>query len=170
MGFVASWSLLIGLLMRLTAMQVLACECGAWSVTPTDSVSCRSRPVAQGEEMFSFNPFKILAIEEGATPTEIKKAYRRMSLQYHPDKNPDAGDLFVKISKAYEVLTNDATRENYEKYAPRHPMLRPTGVPRKAPIDRRWRLPSSTQVRQPGRVPRHLGDHRPAVVAYQQGQ
>lgn len=39
----------------------------------------------------------------------------RFCLQYHPDKNPEAGDIFVKISKAYEVLTNDATRENYEK-------------------------------------------------------
>jgi len=38
-------------------------------------------PGPQGEEMFSFNPFKILEIEEGATPNEIKKAYRRMSLQ-----------------------------------------------------------------------------------------
>merc|ERR1719446_1731729 len=44
------------------------------------------------------------------------KAYRQMSLLYHPDKNPDAGDIFIKISKAYNVLTDDASRENYEKY------------------------------------------------------
>ncbi len=89
-GFVLSWIIFITLLFRLTAMQ--------------------------SEEMYTFNPFKILEIEEGATPQDIKKAYRRLSLMYHPDKNPEAGDVFIKISKAYEVLTNDATRENYEKY------------------------------------------------------
>merc|ERR1719183_995644 len=50
---------------------------------------------------------------------DIKKAYRRLSLQFHPDKNqgnPEANDLFIKVAKAYEVLTDDATRENYEKY------------------------------------------------------
>ena len=51
--------------------------------------------------------------------SDIKKSYRRLSLQYHPDKNqgnPEANDLFIKVAKAYEVLTDDATRENYEKY------------------------------------------------------
>jgi len=73
----------------------------------------------QGEEMFTFNPYRILAIEEGATPSEIKKAYRKMSVLYHPDKNPGnttAQDLFIKVAKAHEVLTDEATRENYEKY------------------------------------------------------
>ncbi|KAL1522354.1 hypothetical protein AB1Y20_017346 [Prymnesium parvum] len=73
----------------------------------------------QGEEMFSFNPFKILQIEETATPAEIKKAYRKLSLHYHPDKNAgnnEARDMFIKVAKAHEVLTDEATRENYEKY------------------------------------------------------
>merc|ERR1719247_2794892 len=53
----------------------------------------------------------------------IKKAYRKKSLLYHPDKCVDdaaspgaCNDNFVKVAKAYEVLTNEATRENYEKY------------------------------------------------------
>jgi len=73
----------------------------------------------QSEEMYSFNPYKILAVEEGATPSEIKKAYRKLSLFYHPDKNAgnsEAQDMFIKVAKAHEVLTDEATRENYEKY------------------------------------------------------
>eukprot|EP00316_Scyphosphaera_apsteinii_P011534 CAMPEP_0119309462 /NCGR_PEP_ID=MMETSP1333-20130426/15782_1 /TAXON_ID=418940 /ORGANISM="Scyphosphaera apsteinii, Strain RCC1455" /LENGTH=690 /DNA_ID=CAMNT_0007313449 /DNA_START=288 /DNA_END=2360 /DNA_ORIENTATION=+ len=72
----------------------------------------------QSEEMFSFNPYKILEIEEGAEPTQIKKAYRSMSLKYHPDKcsSPECENAFIKVSKAYEVLTNEETRKNYEMY------------------------------------------------------
>ena len=38
-----------------------------------------------------FEPFSILGLEPGATDGEIKKAYRKLSIQYHPDKNPDPG-------------------------------------------------------------------------------
>lgn len=38
-----------------------------------------------------FEPFSILGLEPGASDNEIKKAYRRLSIQYHPDKNPDPG-------------------------------------------------------------------------------
>merc|ERR1719379_1045684 len=71
------------------------------------------------QEMYSFNPFKILELEEAADPKAIKKAFRKLSLLYHPDKNPgnaEANDMFIKVTKAHEVLTDDATRENYEKY------------------------------------------------------
>merc|ERR1719326_791432 len=91
------------------------------------SLSYKLMNLADGEEMFSFNPFKILGIEEGSEMSDIKKAYRKLSLKYHPDKNPGdatANDLFIKVAKAYEVLTDDTARENYEKYGnpngPRH--------------------------------------------------
>lgn len=38
-----------------------------------------------------FEPFNILGLEPGASDSDIKKAYRRLSIQYHPDKNPDPG-------------------------------------------------------------------------------
>ncbi|KAL8245871.1 hypothetical protein R6Q59_007087 [Mikania micrantha] len=69
-----------------------------------------------------FEPFSILGLEYGATDSEIKKAYRRLSIQYHPDKNPDpdAHNYFVEyISKAYQALTDPISRENFEKYG--HP-------------------------------------------------
>ncbi|KAK2079921.1 hypothetical protein QBZ16_002316 [Prototheca wickerhamii] len=69
-----------------------------------------------------FDPFQILQVAPSAGDAEIKKAYRRLSLQYHPDKNPDprAADYFANfISKAYQALMDEASRANYEKYG--HP-------------------------------------------------
>lgn len=66
-----------------------------------------------------FDPYQILELDTGADMTQIKKAYRKLSLKYHPDRNPDdpvAGDMFVKISKAHDVLTDDEARANYEQY------------------------------------------------------
>ncbi|GAY61004.1 hypothetical protein CUMW_206490 [Citrus unshiu] len=46
-------------------------------------------------EMQVFEPFSILGLEHGASDSDIKKAYRRLSIQYHPDKNPDPGFLVL---------------------------------------------------------------------------
>ncbi|XP_077233018.1 dnaJ / Sec63 Brl domains-containing protein [Tasmannia lanceolata] len=73
-------------------------------------------------EVQPFEPFGILGLEPGVSDSEIKKAYRRLSIQYHPDKNPDpeAHKYFVEsISKAYQALTDPISRENFEKYG--HP-------------------------------------------------
>ncbi|KAL4378423.1 hypothetical protein GQ457_02G023660 [Hibiscus cannabinus] len=73
-------------------------------------------------EVKVFEPFSILGLEAGASDSDIKKAYRRLSIQYHPDKNPDpeAHDYFVEyISKAYQALTDPVSRDNFEKYG--HP-------------------------------------------------
>ncbi|EFJ34057.1 hypothetical protein SELMODRAFT_439099 [Selaginella moellendorffii] len=69
-----------------------------------------------------FEPFSILGLEPNASDSEIKKAYRRLSVQYHPDKNPDpeANAYFVDyISKAYQALTDPVARENFAKWG--HP-------------------------------------------------
>lgn len=70
-------------------------------------------------EVNSFDPFTILEIDSGADAKAIKKAYRSLSLKYHPDKNPGnrvAEAKFMMVSKAYESLTNEESRENWEKY------------------------------------------------------
>ncbi|OQS05603.1 hypothetical protein THRCLA_02289, partial [Thraustotheca clavata] len=61
--------------------------------------------------------YEELGLGMDASDSDIKKAYRRLSLQYHPDKNPgntEADTKFQKISKAYEVLSNAETRDIYD--------------------------------------------------------
>jgi translocation protein SEC63 len=67
----------------------------------------------------SFDPFAILNIDSAADSKLIKKAYRRLSLMYHPDKNPGdraAAAKFIMVKKAYESLTDETSKENWEKY------------------------------------------------------
>jgi DnaJ-class molecular chaperone len=58
--------------------------------------------------MFNNKYYKILEIEPSASEDEIKKAYKKLALKYHPDRNkePDAEAKFKEISDAYQVLTN----------------------------------------------------------------
>jgi hypothetical protein len=60
--------------------------------------------------------YQVLCIFEKATPEEIKKAYRRLSLQWHPDvcKEPDAQEMFVKINGAYKVLNDPEQKRRYD--------------------------------------------------------
>ncbi|XP_058092617.1 dnaJ protein ERDJ7 [Magnolia sinica] len=66
--------------------------------------------------------YDLLGVSQSANASEIKKAYYKLSLKHHPDKNPDpeSRKLFVKVANAYEILKDEATREQYD-YAIAHP-------------------------------------------------
>ena len=62
--------------------------------------------------------YETLGIEPNASDSDIKKAYKKMALLYHPDKNqsPDASDKFKKIGEAYEILGDAEKRKQYDMY------------------------------------------------------
>ncbi|TVU20765.1 hypothetical protein EJB05_30361 [Eragrostis curvula] len=66
--------------------------------------------------------YDLLGLKQDANASEIRKAYYKLSLKHHPDKNPDpeSRKLFVKIANAYEILKDESTREQYD-YAIAHP-------------------------------------------------
>lgn len=64
--------------------------------------------------------YEVLGIDKNATEDEIKKAYRRLALKHHPDRNPDnqkqAEEKFKEICEAYEVLSDAQKRKTYDQF------------------------------------------------------
>uniref|UniRef100_A0A8C6D339 DnaJ homolog subfamily C member 16 n=1 Tax=Moschus moschiferus TaxID=68415 RepID=A0A8C6D339_MOSMO len=65
-----------------------------------------------------FDPYRVLGVSRTASQADIKKAYKKLAREWHPDKNKDPGaeEKFIQISKAYEILSNEEKRSHYEHY------------------------------------------------------
>src|SRR3954467_5108182 len=63
--------------------------------------------------------YEILSVEKGASAEDIKKAYRKLAVQFHPDKNPGdkkAEERFKELSEAYEILSDPQKRQMYDQF------------------------------------------------------
>lgn len=62
--------------------------------------------------------YSVLGIQKGASDEEIKKAYRKQALKFHPDKNksPGAEEKFKEIAEAYDVLSDQKKKDIYDKF------------------------------------------------------
>jgi len=63
--------------------------------------------------------YEVLGVDKNATPDELKKAYRKLALQYHPDRNPgdkEAEEKFKEAAEAYDVLSNPDKKARYDQF------------------------------------------------------
>ncbi|XP_016331806.1 dnaJ homolog subfamily C member 16-like isoform X3 [Sinocyclocheilus anshuiensis] len=94
---------------------------GGWSVFVSCCVWAILLLALFGDSLASapdFDPYKVLGVSRHASQAEIKKMYKRLAREWHPDKNksPGAEDMFIKITKSYEILSNEERRANYDRF------------------------------------------------------
>ena len=71
--------------------------------------------MAPQREWFEKDYYKVLGVPQSATDTEVRRAYRKLAKQNHPDANPGKEDRFKEISAAYDVLSEPAKRKEYDE-------------------------------------------------------
>src|SRR6185295_17601962 len=76
------------------------------------------------------DPYEVLGVQRDADETQIKKAFRKLARELHPDVNrhdPDAEEKFKEAAEAYEILNDAERRATYDRHG--HAGLRPVGFP-----------------------------------------
>src|SRR5215210_3371112 len=80
-------------------------------------------------EWFEKDYYKVLGVPQAATDTEIRRAYRKLAKQNHPDANPGKEERFKEISAAYDVLSDPGKRKEYDEIRRLGPMAASGGFP-----------------------------------------
>src|SRR5438876_12108083 len=73
-------------------------------------------------EWFEKDYYKVLGVPESATEKDIRRAYRKLAKEHHPDANPGQEDRFKEISAAYDVLSDPEKRKQYDEVRRLGPM------------------------------------------------
>lgn len=83
----------------------------AWNMLTLQSTRCFSA---------TQNPYTVLGLRPGASETEVKKAYKKLALQWHPDRNssPEAEQRFKAISEAYTTITKGSGQQQQYQQSP----------------------------------------------------
>ena len=87
-------------------------------VTQVQGAGKRSQDGAKDLYCARENCYDVLGVENTATKSEIKRAFRQISIKHHPDKtkDPKSPDIFSAAANAYEILSSVESRENYDYY------------------------------------------------------
>ena len=86
-------------------------QCGYTNKTPFKS--CPNCGQVGPKPFYDF--YKVLGIDRSFAPSELTKAYKKLSLKYHPDLNPQGKPDFLVVSEAYEVLKNKSSQNRYDQ-------------------------------------------------------
>lgn len=99
--------------------------------------------------------YQTLGLARSATDEEIKRAYRRQALRYHPDKNkePGAEEKFKEIAEAYDVLSDPRKREIFDRYGEEGACARARSAGASPPFDRRGNRGTPNALGIPGGRP-----------------
>jgi hypothetical protein len=85
------------------------------SPQPTNGPTRPTYQAAAAAAAVSFDPYAVLGIERGSSQSEIRKAYRKLAVQHHPDKGGDT-EKFKEVAEAYALLSDTEKRAEYDRY------------------------------------------------------